>query len=343
MDKRFTLTGFTFVRQADTPTHEVEVGKIKVEGETLICHLIRRKGLPEGANFLIACIFDAKEENVLWTFPKGSLEGIGLLTAVEDDFVIAFAASGKTGKIFDIVSLRAHLAHKPLDMKAKIELKRRAADTLGREAEFSAKESKVFRILGERQRKEEADALQQKHEARQKAREELITLVLSRGKVTVYTHDGQSRFGFPVTESEWPMLSNNTFVVLVESYDDKLKQPGTPIEAFRIVKAGGKNPSKGSSCPVTWEQPTKAVGFGTVGQASIVAPNPLYDIVAENDTGDMFEVVVYSTMDDIRRARAAGLNSGTYVAAADRTKEGIYEVFSVHSDSIDTIGKMKSL
>jgi hypothetical protein len=71
-----------------------------------------------------------------------------------------------------------------------------------------------------------------------------------------------------------------------------------------------------------------------------ITVRPVRTTVIEKVDG-AFEVELYSSMEDIRKARAAGLNSGTLVAVD--VKGFTIEVFAVHHDKIETVGKFAPL
>lgn len=335
---RFTFPGFVPVRQADTSTHEVEIGKINLNDEVFIVHMIRKSGLSFEGSFLAAKIFDHTEKTCMWQFPKDSFVGLGLLAQAGSEIVVALVGNGREGKVEEIIPLSSITSHRPTNIRRRIELKRLAADYLGRNYNLSLSERAIVKHDGTRRQEEERAKREREYETRQKAREELITRIMGRGQVEAYTSDGRKRFGLPVLSSEWPSLSHNTYVVLVESYDEASCEMGNPIEAFQIVKEKGQNPKKGSPAPVTWEKPTDVVRTTTIS-----GPTPICSVIIETENGDAFEVAVYATMDDIRKARAGGLNSGTYVAARDKKVGERYEVFSVRKEGVSTIGMFKPI
>lgn len=333
---RFSFPGFSLVRLADTWTHEVEVGRVTMGDEVFIVHMIRKRGLllPNGGDFLLAKVFDGGEKNLLWQFPKGSFDGFGLLAKAGDETVVALVRKGRGGAVEEVIPFST-LLHSPVELHRKVRLKMQAAEFLGRDYVLSTAERIIIERDDERRKEEDRRREEEKRaarqsafEARRRAREELTSRVQARSRLEVFTADGQRRSGFPVTGTEWLSLPDGTFVVLVESYDEETGEVGTPIEAFRTVKKEGKNPAKGSSAPVLLKRPERAV-------KPVLAV--VKTIVIETADG-AFEVAVYATMENIRRAREAGLNSGALVTAEDRAhSDGRFEVFSV-CDGMKTIG-----
>jgi len=313
---RFNFAGFSLVRSADTSTHEVEIGTVTMGESSFIVHMIRKAGLSFEGSFLLASIYDSAGTVELWNFKAAGREGLGMLARAGDELVIAFVGNGKAGEVNDVMSFASIVDHKPISLERKLELKRAAADFLGRKYSLSKVEDALHQRMLAKKREDEAAA---------------------KGTITAYTADGQKRYGYPVVGDEWQSLSKNTFVVLCESYDQAARQHGKVIEAFRVVKEKGQNPSKGNSALVTLEQPKLAIF------ASSELPKPVDTIAVLTDDGS-FEVAVYATMDDIRAARASGLNSGSFVAALNRRKDdGRYEVLSVRKDAVSTIGLFEAL
>jgi hypothetical protein len=295
--------------------------------------MIRKAGLSFEGNFLVAQVFDRTESNLLWEFPKHSFHGLGLLAQAGDEVVVALVGKGRDGRIEAVVPFSSIAEQQPVNLRRKIELKRLAAEYLGKGYSLTDTEHKVIKRDSERRREEEQAERERQHEARQQARIELIDRVMGRGRVEAYTSDGRKRYGLPVVGEEWQSLPNGTYVVLVESYNDETGEMGDPIEAFQIVREKGKNPKKGFPASVTWEQPAESTRA-----VAAKLPQPVGTMVIETEGGDAFEVAVYATMDDIRKARESGLNIGSYVAARDRKVGERYEVFCGRAKNVETLG-----
>ena len=328
---RFNFAGFSLVRTADTTTHEVEIGKVTMGEDSFIVHMVRKAGLSFEGNFLLSKIYNATETVEHWNFKNSRHDGLGMLARAGDELVIAFVGKGRNGEVNDVVSFASITDHKPISIERKLELKHRAAEFLGRKYSLSKVENTLHQRMLAKMREAEASAREAAAAARAEAREELRRAVAGRGKITVYTASGQQRYGYPVLENEWPSLDKSTFVVLCDS----IGVDGATLkvlEAFQVVKDHGKNPTKGNPAPVSLDRPKMTA------LASAELPKPVGTIAVSTDNGT-FEVAVYATMDDIRLARAGGLNSGSYVAALDHRKDdGRYEVLSVRKDSVSTVG-----
>jgi hypothetical protein len=334
---RFNFAGFTLLRTADNATHEVEVGKVTMGEQSFVVHMIRRAGLAFEGNFLLAKICDSTE-NELWNFSVTQFNGVGLLARVGDELVISLVGRGREGKVEDVIPFSSIFEHQPVGILRKFELKKGAADFLGREYQISVAENKLHKIALEQKLAAEVAAREAAAEARREAREQLKRTIFARGQIQVYTSTGQKRFGYPVLETEWSSLDKGTSVVLVESVGAN-GPVGKVVEAFQIKKERGKNPEKDFLTPVTLERPI------AVSATTTSMPRPIDSIIIVRE-GEPFEVALYSTMDDIRQARSAGLNSGSYAAARDHKgngKDGRIEVFSIRKDGITTLGLFAAL
>lgn len=331
--ERVTFPGFVPVRQADTETHEVEIGRITQGDAVFIVHMIRRRKLPFEADFLVAKVLDASEQVCYWRFQDENFSGVGVLARADEEIVIALVGKGRAGMVEKIVPFSTIDSSYPMDIRRRIALKREAAEYLGRDFWLTQNESKVAKRDADLLKEAHRRAAEEKREARERARSELRAKIPQRGQVTAYTSDGRKRYGFPVTDHEWPSLSKGTNVVLVEDYDETTGDMGAAREAFQIVKERGKNPKKGDRTAVSWENPVSE------DVTSKDVPEPVGEAVIETDAGEVFEVAVYATMEDVRTARASGLNSGAHVTAEDkRHPDGRFEVFSVHAEGVDTLG-----
>lgn len=334
---RFNFAGFSLVRIADTTTHEVEIGKVTMGGNTFVVELVRKAGLHFQGSFLLAKVFDAAGDVELWSFKSSGFDGLGLLAQAGDEPVVALCKNGRNGDVQNIVPFSSFTEHRPISIERKLALKRAAAEFLGRKYDLTKVEASVHQKVIDAARAAEEAKRAADVAARQEARQALRMRVASRGKITVFTADGQKRYGYPVTDAEWPSLSKGTFVVLCDSYNQTALQHGKVIESFQVVKEHGKKAEKAYPARVSLDLPRLA------SLATAELPKPVDTIAVETDDG-AFEVAVYATMDDIRAARAGGLNSGTYVAARDRqTADGRFEVLSVRTDGIVTVGRFAAL
>ncbi len=348
IETRFEFPGFAATANQDTPTHQVEVGVIKDGDDVFVLHMIRNKEF-EFLNFAVAKIFDAKGKQ-LWAFQQARFDGIGLLAKAGGATVIALVGKGKYGKVERIIPLQSLVTPKQSGIRELIKLKVAAADFLGRGhilsihednvnekdkeaaklAELAAEEEtrRAARQAAAAEQLRQAAEQQATKEERERLRLERIRTMLARGKITGFTADGQLRSGFPVTSTEWQSCSDGVHVILVDSIGEN-DTIGTMLESFKVVKERGKNPKKGSLATVTAVKPESS-------QTSETKVEPTGEAMIEKDD-DLYPVTLYASMDDIHKARARGLNGGSYVAVDARTKNGKILVLALHKE-IRTVG-----
>ena len=332
---RFVFPAFRFLREEDSLTHEIIFGELQSGGNLFLVKLIRSK-VNSGLNFLIAEVSTIRGE-ILWRFKDANFAGIGLLAQSADECVIALVGKGRGGKMEQVIPFSTISEGKRPDLMASIQMKYQAAKFLGIDCQSSPSEQRVIAVLREREREAEIQARKEAEEKRDRERHEKIQRIISRPQIVGLTVDGKRRHGYPVTEHEWPSLSNGTFVILVTSYDDQKQVPGEMIESFEIWKGHGKNPSKKSRATVSYATTQQATG------ATMTRPEAVRTIIVEMKNGEFHEVHLYTSTDEIRRAREAGLNGGTYVAVNKKDGRGRYEVLSVHKDRVETIGPLVAI
>lgn len=326
IESRYVFPGYVPASIRDTATMEIEIGTIKGRDTEYTVHVLRPRE-PEGLPFLVGTI--KVGSTVIWDFKRENTTDYGRLAWADDELVIAFLGRGRDGTLRRVIPVDA-IGKRPFAMQKLMQLKIAAAEFLNREVEWTKEERRVRQILAERARVEVEQAEKAERAKREAAKQERITRLLSRERVVAYTPDGKQRHGLPMVGDEWMSLPHGTFVVLVESYTEETT--GAPIEAFMVKKERGGNPRKDSVAPVMAEKPAVMVEKKTV--------TPVRTVMVENEEG-IFEVALYRSMDEIRQARAAGLNSGTYVAV--ETGKSTITVFSVFKDRIDTVGNCQIL
>jgi hypothetical protein len=330
---RFQFPGFVASENKDTPTHEVEAGRLRSGDNMFVLDMLRNKAYPD-LPFVVAKIYDATGK-FLWDFKSANFEGVGLLAMACGEVVVALVGRGKTGKVERVIPLSKLISTRPIDLLRAVWLKAEAAKFLGREYVFSpAEDIFIKKELARKEAEQEAERVAAA-EARAAARQELISTILKRGVLEVYTADGRKRHGLPVHGNEWLSLSNGTYVVLVESIGED-GRPGTPVEAFQIVKERGKNSQKGFAAAVTLNKPVLK------SPTAASAVKPIGSTVIEMPEG-AFEVNLFASMNDIRKARANGLNGGTLVAVRRDNPKDKIEVYAVYHDRMDTRGQFVPL
>lgn len=322
---RFQFPGFALTGIKDTDTHEVEVGTIESGGKSFSVEVLRTKKF-EAVDFLIRSV--SVDGRKAWSFKNTGWNGLGFLADTTIGPVIALCGYGLSGKVMFVTPLSV-LAGTRADLRSMIQAKRDAASFLGRDFEFTQSERTLDRADRERARKQEDETRAAAQAAREVARTERIQRMLSRGVMHVFTTDGRTRRGIPVTKDEWPSVTPGTYVVLVDSFDEAAKTPGNPIESFQVKKERGKHPEKAFALPVTAEKPK------TEAPTSPTAMRK--ELVVEKD-GDAFAALVFPDMDAIREARANGLNGGTPVTTGQVLPDNKVMVYAVHHDVIETLG-----
>jgi hypothetical protein len=330
--RNFDFPGFQYRRAEDSATHEVEIGYIMDGGLVFQIKVARNIERGDDRPFRITEV--NRGSDTVWSIKGSDFNGVSLLTKVGDALVIAMVGFGKSGMVEEVIPFSKFYANTQMDLLTKVKLKHGAAEFLGRECKYSSTEALYNKVLIERyQAKREAER-KEAAEARDAKRIERIKVILSRGKIRVYTAEGHMRFGWPVMKDEWASLSNKAHAILVDSVGED-GSIGKAIEAFIVVKGDGKNPEKAGVASVTVKRPTNPVA------AKKVAVQSVNSTIIEVD-GTPYEVFLYKDMDAIRQARAAGLNSGTYVAINGK-KGATIEVHAVHKDRVDTLGNFEAL
>lgn len=327
-ESRFEFPGASFVMSRDTPTHEVDVVKIEGGGHTFLCEMIRRKGLAFEGDFLVASVRD-KLGRPLWKFSDEKYNGVGLLAMSEYGVVVALVEKGRAGKVERVIPLRKLAdSHHRLDVARSLTMKRTAADFLLRDYVRTGAEAHMVLLLNTRRTEEERAAEEAAKAAREKLRIERVAAIMARAVLVVYTADGRTRKGVPATEQEWPMLDSGTHVVLVSAYGPE--GAGEVSHAFVVKKGDGRPPYKEHRVAASLRNP--------LAKRVEETPKSTRSILVERE-GEFLEVALYRSMDAIRAARAAGLNSGALVAVEPDFRATTLEVFEVFAEKVETVGK----
>jgi hypothetical protein len=340
-EPRFQFPAFILREVQDTDTHQVEVGVIEDGGHAFLVTLIRSITFSDRP-FLIAAVRDGNniDAKPLWIFQKDcpSKDYVALPAHTGEQAVIAYVGRGRTGMVERVIPLTSLVKPMQIGARTTLALKKAAADFLGVQAN-TREEDDALRAIGQRKNAEratqraaerEAEAARQaaEREARERARVARIRSIMSRDVIDVYSADGADLWGYPVTQNEWPMLPHDTYVVLVESYNDETSEHGNVLEAFRIVHQHGKNPTKGFAKTVTERRPVATATESRISSREIW--------VEMGD--DAYAVQLYPSMELIQQARKQGLNSGTFAAVEPAKDASKIQIFSVHHDEIKTVG-----
>lgn len=332
-----TLIGIWFnsgrrsMKVADTKTHDVRIGS---DG-SLFFHFIRRANLSFDGDFLVAKI--CKDGELLWSFdPAEKNRGfrLGLPVVLDDgDFVVALIRWDDGGAVSEIRSTEFLIRGQTPDLLTSLRKKQEAAKILGRSFRASPAELQASRLFSlQRQKAEETERIAKQDERAQEIAK-IRSLVKSRRNISGMTADGEKRFGYPVTEAEWPSLEDGTKVVLVEDYDDETDRHGQSIEAFIVKRQSGQAAQKfrpGKIIPQKAEE--KAVTMPMVVSSYITLMNDRF-----------VEVKSFLDMESIREAHKAGLNGDSLVTAEDQDKGGgQFTVYRLSSKSgVQSVGQME--
>lgn len=322
---RFQFPGFALTAAKDTDTHEVEIGTIEDGGRRYVLELVRNKKMSH-LPFLISKI--TLDDELVWTFKGSGWAGLGNLANTDRGPVIALVGAGKGGKVQRVTPLFIFKGGPRADIRVLSDLKRQAAEFLGLNYEASESERLLMRALATKKREEEEAQKAAAREQRAAEREERLRVIMARGRAVGYTADGSKRHGLPVLEGEWQGLSNGTFVILVDSIKDG--EVGDYIEAFQVNKANGSHPSKAGTTVVTKELPVHRVA----AQSTLIAP---VGMTAVEMADGIFEVDLYASVDDIRKARQQGLNNGAFVGVKPLPGKKV-QVFAIYKDRQDSVG-----
>lgn len=320
---RYDFPGYAKISMNDTSTHQFEMGTIMAGEHLFTVSLLRAVNFEKGREFPFLVSKIEHGGKVIWDYKScGHSECYGRLAWANDELVIAFISKGVNGKVVDVTALADILAHRQTSLDRKIKLKRAAADFLNRQVEYSSHEQTVIELLAKRQREEEVAKKEEGHRQRLAEKLKRRAVIMAREKVYTFTLDGQPRSGIPVVGDEWHSLPSGTWVILVESYDDDV---GKPIEAFVVDKAPGGKANKGKRVFVR----------ATQGEGRLETVKVIKTVLVEGD-GDFYEVQIFRSMNDIKTARAQGLNGGTRVAVESATDQ--ITVLSVTNGGIKTEG-----
>ncbi len=160
-----------------------------------------------------------------------------------------------------------------------------------------------------------------KEEARRK-REEFRQEVLARKNVEAWGADGKHFFGTPVSnDDEWKCLPDGRYCILLKD--------GQPSEAFIVSKANSAvkkvRPTEvsGDKPKTTKNEPVAALFVQTV-------------MLKEQSRSVPF----FSSLEDVKRLQAAGLNGGTWVGVASGDGSEL-TVYTVKAKDIETVGILK--
>lgn len=333
---RINLKGFIFVEAKDTPSHEVEVGKVSAGDCELFVEMIRPMSAKDWGDFLPARVYDSSKD--LWNFKQENFRGIGKLINCDEIVIVLVNKRQQIEKVIPVSDLPKVQQVKVRDrielvggrgIQEMFDLKVAVSKRLKMEIVYNDEEWKLLKLI--RQMKD-ADE-EAKWAARKEARQERLRKIFARPDVYGYSEDGNLCHGTPVTEKEWPSLPNRSRAILVESYDDDSRTAGKIIEAFFVKKEKGGRPEKYLPKSITAEKPQKRQ------EEEIVEAKGVIHAVIDKR---LQRVMVFS-QDGIASLRKKGLNSGTHLALDQRDEQGRYTVVKLEGDECRTVGLFESL
>lgn len=323
---QYDFNGYTMKSAESTDMHRFETGTVTAGEAVFTVHLLRAVNFEKGREFPFLVSKIEHGGKIVWDYKScGRSEYYGRLAWANDELVVTFIKKGASGRVVDVTALADVIAHTQTSLDRKIKLKRAAADFLSRGVEYSSLEQKVIDLVAKRQREEDAVRREQEQMARLAEKVQRRAAIIARKKVRAFSSSGQPYSGIPVVGDEWHSLPSGTWVILVESYGDD-DDVGNPIEAFVVDKAPGGKANKG-----------KRVFVGaTQGEGRQLETVKVIKTVLVEGGGDFYEVQIFRSMNDIKTARAQGLNGGTRVAVESATDQ--ITVLSVTNGGIKTEG-----
>lgn len=169
-----------------------------------------------------------------------------------------------------------------------------------------------------------------------KKRNEEKTLKLQslgkRSAITAFTDSNEKRWGIPIGMSEefygqplWHLLEDETYVILVKSYDEVSEQAEGPIESFSVNKSSPTRIGKSRAKPV--------VSFIPIVQA--VTFNGLLYL----DINGQPQPVPHFDTDDFKQLRADGITGDAVYALGKPDAYGRYTVVKISNDECQTLGQ----
>lgn len=322
------------LQKFDEACYERYIGKVTMGENTFLIHFSRKANLRFVGEYLVNSVQLNNEE--VWNYKQAGFDGNVFLALDNGNIVLAFTESGRYGRVVKVESIAYFVSKTPLTILQKRNLKDRVAQSLERRCLFTDIEERALQIESQRMHAAAEKERAEKREQRTKAKKEKIDRIMSRPKVEGRTAEGQKRHGQPATEDEWQILRHDTFIMLVESYDDESHEHGQIIESFRVDRSSGSKPEK--------EYRADIVPSNRLVSARLAMPQHIQTGMVEIEGGKPYtpglhEVLVFAQHSQIAEARNAGLNSGTFVTSNDRmVKGGRHEIFSVTSEKVETVG-----
>lgn len=289
-----------------------------------VLEFLKAKSMKKG-NWLIAKVYD-KDRKEIWSFKATGFQGRGQMFIIGDEPVIGFINRNDVLVDVDFFTditntipatdgkMTIILGGKTLKQKisAKIQISKQEKiryELSSEEKAFSDKELKIRSILAQKARDEAEKAYNSMREE-----------ILGRKDITVYSADGQTLFGTPVTSGEWKILPVGKYGVLVESFDKIEQTSGKPLKAF-LVKAG----KGGQKEMVVKSEELSLKKFNVEKSVPVLEVVEVRDFFLGNELIQV-PVVAPSVLDEIKTL----INSGSKVAVrAEGTADNIYNIYTL--------------
>lgn len=329
---RFTFPGMIHVSSSDNSRVSVETGTLTADGVLYSVDMILPFSAPDGAQFLCASVQRGAE--LVWKFQTEGFDGFGRLALAGDIPVVALVnRSSVVTKVIPFPDMtKPGYPLKPRGLRSNLSLKRAAATYLKMECELSDGEKMLLKA--DFKKEEEARRAVADAELRAKLEKKLTRKleILSRSTITVSTADNQRRYGLPVTRDEWTCLDDGVYVVLVDGIGED-GTIGIPIESFVVGRQPGREAVKMHARPVKKPEHARA-------HVAVDKPTPTAKHLFELQ-GDVFEIDIYPSMDDLRRLRASGLSG--IRAGIPAVRDGFFHLLEVTADAINSISETKPI
>jgi hypothetical protein len=240
---------------------------------------------------------------------------------------------GRDMRAIDIVNLKKAVASVVTEiLRSRVDVcLSKAEKVVEKMADEAEKEIRQGRL--NQHNEKVAKASEEKAARKAKALEEKQRIE-SRKSLRGYSGENKKYFsGTPVVGNEWLKLPGGTFCVEVASYNDEDKTHGEVLGCFIVGQKG------------TFKNKQKEQSFSFEGSTGKkIDVKPAGEIVFKDLDGDISQVKVYNSIDNIETLRKAGLNSGTIVAVkATGTEDDVFSLYSVTKDKVSHVRSVQAV
>lgn len=305
--------------------------------------MVKSKMAPPGAVFLPKDVLDGNR-HVLWSF-KGDhpgYKGLARLEQWEEELVIVLASKYELHMVIPIMDL-PHIVGQTAEgdliggrgIKKLLPMKEGFAKAMKVVPAWTTREAAMREALlrQERERREAEEEArrreaEERREATRRERAALRAGITERRRVYAYTASGDRRHGVPVVGDEWRILTADVYCISVESYDTLTGEHGAVRECFITKRTHGGNIEKDRVTEVFERAPLEE--------------HKLCALVTRivHVKGELEEVVVVSSMDDVQKLNDGGLNSGALVMVEAEGAD-TFPIYRLESGVIKSIAHVK--